>query len=165
LIAVSGTGGSTGGGGGATPEENPKVIDVFYHDLQYAFLYGSNYEITLTATAKLDTSLNVSYVVVNANGRTVDLGSVSMRSGDTVSLPVGKNIAPDGTYHGVTITITGANSLEYNTTINKIRCIDLRVENDTENFVSQTIYDGSVSYYVTLKGQIQKTLYIEIDGK
>jgi VCBS repeat-containing protein len=65
----------------------------------------------LTATSKVDNYLNISYVVNNANGKTVDLGTVSARSGQKVTLPVGKNIAPDGTYHGVTITINGVNSI------------------------------------------------------
>ena len=166
LIAVSGTGGSGGGdGGGSVNPENPKVIDVVYEDLKYSFLYGTNYNIVLTATSKVDNYLNISYVVNNANGKTVDLGTVSARSGQKVSLPVGKNIAPDGTYHGVSITITGVNSIEYKKTINRIKCIDLKVENDIENFISQQIYDNSVSYYVKVYGQITKALHIEIDGK
>ena len=166
LIAVSGTGGGGGGeGGGTTDPEDPKVIDVVYEDLKYSFLYGTNYNIVLTATSKVDNYLNISYVVNNANGKTVDLGTVSARSGQKVTLPVGKNIAPDGTYHGVTITINGVNSIQYSKTINRIKCIDLKVENDNENFTSQQIYDKSVSYYVKVYGQIAKTLHIEIDGK
>jgi VCBS repeat-containing protein len=49
---------------------------------------------------------------------------------------VGKNISPDGTYHGVTITINGVNSKDYSKTINRIKCVDLKIENDTENFIS-----------------------------
>lgn len=164
LIAVSGTGGGTGGGGGGSDSDDPKVINVVYEDLKYSFLNGSDYIISLTATSAVDTYLNVSYVVVNANNKTVDMGTVSATSGKKVSLNVGKNIAPDGTFHKVTITITGANSYTYTRDITRIKCIDLRVENDTDNFVSQEIYDTTVSYRVKVFGKTAKTLHIEIDG-
>lgn len=167
LIAVSGTGGGGGGSGpGGDVVVDPKEIQVVYDsNMKYSFLYGTEYIIKFTATSQVDTSLNISYVVSNASGKTVDLGTVPAISGKEISIPVGRNIAPDGSYHGITITITGANSKTYSKTFNKIRCIDLKVENDNENFVSQKVYENSVSYYVKIYGQISKTLHIEIDGK
>jgi hypothetical protein len=45
LIAVSGTGGSSDG---PDQEDDPRVIDVTYHDLTYTFLNGKEYTIDLT---------------------------------------------------------------------------------------------------------------------
>jgi hypothetical protein len=67
-------------------------------------------------------------------------------------LPVGRNFSPDGSFHKVTINITGANSKPYNQEFFRLRCINLKVENDTENFVSQKIYETVVSYHVKIHG-------------
>ena len=163
LIAVSGTG---GGSGSPDTESDPKVIQVDYDpNMKYSFLYGTDYNIKLVATSKVDTHLNISYTVINSQNKTIDLGTIPAASGQEVALPVGRNFAPDGSFHKVTINITGANSKPYNQEFFRLRCINLKVENDTENFESQKIYDNSVSYYVKIYGQIAKTLHIEIDGK
>lgn len=163
LIAVSGTGGS---GSGPGVEDDPKVIQVDYDpNMKYSFLYGTDYSIKLTATSKVDTQLNISYSVINSQNKTIDLGTIAAISGQEVSLPVGRNFTPDGSFHKVIINITGANSKPYNGEFLRLRCIDLKVENDIENFESQKIYDNAVSYYVKVYGQIAKTLHIEIDGK
>lgn len=166
LIAVSGTGGGGGGTGpgGGGEQSDPKVIDAIY-DAPRTFLKGTDYKIGVLATSQIDRELQISYTVVNANGKTTGFGTVAAISGKQAYLPVGKYIAADGTNHGVTINIEGSNSAAPTKTINKIRCIDLKVENDTDRFVSQKVYTGSVSYYVKVYGQIAKTLHIEIDGK
>lgn len=162
LIAVSGTGGSSDG---PDQEDDPRVIDVTYHDLTYTFLNGKEYTIDLTPFSQVDLYLNISYSVRNAQNYTTGFGSMQIKSGTRASLPVGQYITPDGGTHAVDITIEGANSKPYPKTINKIKCIDLKINNDLENFTSHQIYKGTVSYYVKVFGQINKTLYIDIDGK
>ena len=164
LIAVSGTGGD-GSSDGPDQEDDPRVIDVVYHDLTYTFLNGQEYTIDLTPFSQVDLYLNISYSVRNAQNYTTGFGSMQIKSGTRASLPVGQYITPDGGTHAVDITIEGANSKPYPKTINKIKCIDLKIDNDSENFTSQQIYKGTVSYYVKVFGQINKTLYIDIDGK
>lgn len=164
LIAVSGTGGG-GSSGGPGQEDDPRVIDVTYHDLTYTFLNGKEYTIDLTPFSQVDLYLNISYSVRNAQNYTTGFGSMQIKSGTRASLPVGQYITPEGGMHAVDITIEGANSKPYPKTINKIKCIDLKINNDLENFTSQQIYKGTVSYYVKVFGQINKTLYIDIDGE
>ena len=170
LIAVSGTGGSSsgsGGTGGNTGDTtDPRNIQVEYDpNFSYTFLYGSSYGLTLTASSKKTKSLNISYVVRNNTGNTVDVGNVPVLSGQTVTLPIGRNIKPEGGLHAVDLTITGVGVNTFSETINRIRCVNLSVAPDTTNFTSEKIYSSSVSYYVYVKGQISKTLHIEIDGK
>ena len=164
LIAVSGTGGGNYPGG-SDQETNPKAISVTYHDLTYTFLNGKEYTINLTPFSQVDSRLSVSYSVRNAQNYTTGFGSMQVKSGERVSLPVGQYITPEGGMHAVDITIEGANSISYFKAINKIKCIDLKINNDLENFTSQQIYKGTVSYYVKVFGQINKTLYIDIDGE
>ena len=170
LIAVSGTGGSSsgsGGTGGSTGDTtDPKNIQVEYDpNFSYTFLYGSSYGLTLTASSKKTKSLNISYVVRNNTGNTVDVGNVPVLSGQTITLPIGRNIKPEGGLHAVDLTITGVGVNTFSETINRIRCVNLSVAPDFTNFTSEKIYSSSVSYYVYVKGQISKTLHIEIDGK
>ena len=163
LIAVSGTGGGNYPGG-SDQETNPKAISVTYHDLTYTFLNGKEYTIDLTPFSQVDSRLSVSYSVRNAQNYTTGFGSMQVKSGERVSLPVGQYITPEGGMHAVDITIEGANSISYFKAINKIKCIDLKVESDPDNFTSQEIYTSNVSYYIKVKGQIQKVLYVEIDN-
>ena len=163
LIAVSGTGGGNYPGG-SDQETNPKAISVTYHDLTYTFLNGKEYTIDLTPFSQVDSRLSVSYSVRNAQNYTTGFGSMQVKSGEKVSLPVGQYITPEGGMHAVDITIEGANSISYFKAINKIKCIDLKVESDPDNFTSQEIYTNNVSYYIKVKGQIQKVLYVEIDN-
>lgn len=168
LIAVSGSGGGGGGntpGGPDAPSDDPKVIKVTYHDLTYSFLNGRTYTIDFTALSQVDLYLNISYSVKNAQNHTTGFGSMQVKSGQRASLPVGQYITPEGGYHAVDIVIQGANAYEYTRTINRIKCVDLKVENDPEKFTCQKIYDGTIPYYVKVFGQINKTLYIDIDGK
>ena len=165
LIAISGTGGGTVGPGGGDSSD-PKVIDVFYKDYRSSFLAGTKYDINLTATSKVDTDLTLSYVVINANNRTVDLGSKTIKSGIPAAIEdIGRNISEDGSYHKIIITITGANSRNYEITLTKVRCINLRLEDDPDNFISAKIYPSSINYSLKVFGKISKTLYVEIDGQ
>ena len=163
LIAVSGTGGGNGPSGPGQ-ESDPKIINVTYHDLVYSFLNGKNYTIDLTPFSQIDTYLNITYSVRNAQNFTTGFGSMQIKSGTKTKLPVGQYITPEGGYHAVDIVIEGANSHEYTRTINKIKCINLKLENDSDNFTSQKIYSGTIPYYIKAYGQINKTLYINIDG-
>lgn len=168
LIAVSGSGGGGGGstpGGPDAPSDDPKVIKVTYHDLTYSFLNGRTYTIDFTALSQVDLYLNISYTVKNAQNHTTGFGSMQVKSGQRASLPVGQYITPEGGYHAVDIIIQGANAYEYTRTINRIKCVDLQVANDPEKFTCQKVYDGTIPYYVKVYGQIDKTLYIDIDGK
>ena len=168
LIAVSGTGGggSGGGGGGATPETDPKVINVEYLDVEYSFLYGSSYFINFIATAKKDKNLNVSWEVFNnkSNSIPIDTGSKMIQSGEEVSLEVGRKMTPEGGYHRVSIQITGANSYLYENDFNKIKCIDLRIDNDPNNFNNHKIFTENFDFYAIVHGQINKTFHVAIDG-
>lgn len=168
LIAVSGSGGGGGSTGPSGPDDDttdPKKIQVTYHDLVYSFLSGRKYTIDFTPISQVDLYLNISYTVRNAQNYTIDFGSIQARSGDRVSLNVGKYMTAEGGYHAVDIIIQGANSYEYNRTITRIKCVDLKVANDPERFTSQKIYDGSVQYYVKVYGQIDKTLNVFVDNK
>lgn len=163
LIAVSGTGGGGGSSDGSPDASDPKAIDVTYHDLVYSYLYGDDYSIDLTAISKVDKILNISYNVKNASNKVIDYDSYQITSGQRVSLKVGRRITPEGGYHQVNITIQGANSKTYSKPINKIRSVNLKVENDTSNFTSQKVWTGTVQYYVKVFGQIEKTLYVTVD--
>ena len=166
LIAISGTGGGSIGPGGGTDSSDPKVIDVFYKDYKSSFLAGTKYDINLTATSKVDTDLTLSYVVVNSNNRTVDLGSKAIKSGQPAIIEdIGRNISEDGSYHAIIISITGANSRKYELTLTKVRCINLKLEDDPQNFDNAKIYPSSVGYSLKVFGKTTKTLYIEIDGQ
>lgn len=164
LIAVSGS----GGGGSSGPDtSNPKQIEVTYHNLTKIFLKErkETYTIDLTPISQVDTYLEISYSVRNSQHYTTGFGSVQVKSGTRVSLPVGQYIAADGSYHAVEINIEGANSNPYPYTINRIKCIDLKVEAAPDKFKCENIFNRTVPYYVTVKGQINKILHAEIDGQ
>ena len=165
LIAVSGTGGGGNYPGGSDQETNPKAISVTYHDLTYTFLNGKEYTIDLTPFSQVDLYLNISYSVRNSQNYITGFGNMQIKSGARVSLPVGQYITPEGGIHAVDITIEGANSIPYPKTINKIKCIDLKVEAAPDKFKCENIFNRTVPYYVTVKGQINKILYVEIDGQ
>ena len=169
LIAVSGTGGGSTPGGPSGPGgdvEDPKYIQVEYDsNFSYSFLLGTDYGLTLTATSKLAKQLNIAYSVRNATGNTVDIGNKTVKSGEKVTLPIGRAIKPSGGLHAVDITITGLGVYTYTNSITKIRCVDLKVVADPEKFTSERVYNNSFSYYVKVYGEIAKTLHIEIDGK
>jgi hypothetical protein len=141
LIAVSGSGGGDPGGPGPSDPADERKINVTYKNLKYSFLHSDaqQYTIDFIPIAALDpgkNGLNVSYTVRNDRNNIIDTGSMSVTSGDLVSLPVGKNMTPDGGLHAVDIEIRGANSYLYTNTIKKLRCVDLKIETDTDNFVS-----------------------------
>ena len=100
LIAVSGTGGGSTPGGPSGPGgdvEDPKYIQVEYDsNFSYSFLLGTDYGLTLTATSKLAKQLNIAYSVRNATGNTVDIGNKTVKSGEKVTLPIGRAIKPSG---------------------------------------------------------------------
>jgi hypothetical protein len=157
LIAVSGSGGGGDGPDSPSDPSDDRYISVLYHDLKYSFLYSaaSLYTIDFTPTAPLDSGkngLSISYTVRNDRNNVIDSGTQTATSGDRVSLPIGRNMSPDGGYHAVDIEIRGTNSYVYTKTINRLKCIDLKIETDIEQFVSQKIYSSSVSYYVKIYG-------------
>lgn len=166
LIAVSGS--DSDGPDSPSDPSDDRYISVLYHDLKYSFLYSaaSLYTIDFTPTAPLDSGkngLSISYTVRNDRNNVIDSGTQTATSGDRVSLPIGRNMSPDGGYHAVDIEIRGTNSYVYTKTINRLKCIDLKIETDIEQFVSQKIYSSSVSYYVKIYGQTDKQLKVYID--
>jgi hypothetical protein len=169
LIAVSGTGGGGGGsssGGGTTV--NPKDIEVIYDNYSKAFLYGTSFNIGLTATTKAPNTatLDISWSVIDAEGRTIDSGSKTAANGShTVLEDVGRKIEADGSFYKIIISISGGNANAYSWPITKIKCVNLKIERNTDSFPEASVQRSSSFYaYFNAYGDIAKNLCYSIDG-
>ena len=161
LLAVSGTGGGTGGIPDG-PSGNEKDIIVDWHDMVYSFIAGTPYYISFTATSKVDKYLNVEYKV-QTEVSIVETKSLQIISGEKVSIEVGSKMATSGS-NAVYFTITGANSNTFNQKFTKIKAIDFRIEQDNNSFTNYEIYKTVFNYFVNIYGEIDKTLFVKVDN-
>ena len=159
LLAVSGTG---TGQGPVGPDGVDKSITVNFINTVYKFVASSDYYVTFTATSEVDSELVVSYEVQTETA-TVETGSLQFRSGETISLNLGKNMSTEGT-NAVHLKITGANSVEFTKSLFNIQKIDFAIEK-VSGFSTTQIFDGDIEYPVKISGAIAKTIIAKKDGK
>ena len=164
LIAVSGTGGGggSGGGGGDVPADDPKKINIVWHDVAFSFVSGTPYSIDFTATSQVDRYLTVEYEVKDGSQSTVLKGSKQFKSGERQSIEVGEKMSTSGS-NAVYFTISGANSKTETKSFKNIKSIDFRLEQDNEKFTNYQIYDSAFTYFVNAYGAVAKTLQVTID--
>jgi hypothetical protein len=129
LIAVSGTGGGTSGGNtpGGNPADDPKVLDVTWHDTTYGFIAGQPYYIEFTAISKLDRYLNVTYRVETEESGIVETKAIQTESGKRTAIEVGSKMSTSGA-NAVYFTISSANSYPYTKDFKGIKSFNLKLE-------------------------------------
>ena len=161
LLAVSGngTGGNTPGG----PSGDDQGITVQWHDVKKSFIAGRPYNIEFTATSPTDKYITVEYRVETPTA-VVETKTIEVISGERTSVEVGSKMSTSG-YNAVYFTFIGMNAGSITATINRIKAIEFKIEQDNENFNNYRIYNSTFNYYVNIKGSVSKELHVTVDDK
>lgn len=174
LLAVSGTGGGTGGGGSVEPDVNI-TWDNATIATGHTYIYGQNFNavFTPTTTAAGDTTCNVTFNIIDiANNTTTSIVKNGLPSGvpfdfDTSILPESSNIT-------LQIIVTSDNSqynygLGYQRNITGLHVVTMGIKKVSEKYIpliSPEDISGALELqYIPIGDKsITETLHISIDN-